>query len=84
MYARSYLSFLFERELIRYTNVSYFSLVLFFLMVLLIALLVFCTAFVIVCAPQVSRLLPDVVYFLVRLVVLLNAPLPTSFVVSRN
>ena len=78
------MSFLFERELMRYTNVPYFSLALFFLMALLMALLVFCTALVMVCAPQVARLLPDVVELLVRLEVLLNAPLPTSFVVSRN
>ena len=36
-----YLSFWFERELMRYTKVPYFSLAEFFLMALLMALLVF-------------------------------------------
>ena len=61
----------------------YLSLALFFLIALLTALLLFWTALEIACAPHDARLFPDVVV-LVSVDVLLSAPLPTSFVVSRN
>ena len=68
----------------RYTNVPYFSLAEFFLIALLIALLVFWTALLTACAPHVAKFEPAVDVVLVRVEVLLNAPLLTSLVVSLN